>query len=289
MPTKILITGSNGQLGSELRALTAAYPAWDFTFSDIADLDITNAKHVNDFVYNKKPQFIINCAAYTAVDKAESEPQQASSINAEAVENLAQAARQHDAYFVHISTDYVFDGANHVPYRENDAPNPQTIYGSTKLAGERLALAYAKTLVIRTAWLYSSFGSNFVKTMLRLGSQRSAISVVADQVGTPTYAADLADAILRVIDAINSDKTRFHSGIFHYTNEGICTWYDFAIAIMRHAGLSCKVIPVDTAEYPTAARRPQYSVLHKGRIKQCYAIAIRHWQQALEECMAKLN
>jgi dTDP-4-dehydrorhamnose reductase len=289
MQTKILVTGANGQLGNELQVLATEHPAWEFVFTDLPLLDITNAAQVSDFVLRTCPQFIINCAAYTAVDKAESDEQTAYLINATAVQNLTSAAQQTGAYLVHISTDYVFDGKNHSPYRETELCNPQTVYGKTKQQGEAFAAAYPKSTIIRTAWLYSTFGNNFVKTMLRLGRERASIGVVADQIGTPTYAADLARAILQIVSATVQNPSAFKRGIYHFTNEGVCSWYDFAEAIMRQAGLSCKVSPIDTADYPTPAKRPAYSVLHKGKIKQRYGVAIRHWQAALEECLLKMK
>jgi dTDP-4-dehydrorhamnose reductase len=285
MLAKVLVTGAMGQLGSELRELSGRYPALSFVFTDFQQIDITDSANVQNAVQSMRPQFIVNCAAYTAVDKAQSEPQKAWEINAAAVKNLTDAASQAGAYILHISTDYVFDGNNHAPYRETDSPNPQSIYGATKLQGEQIALAYDKSIVIRTAWLYSRHGSNFVKTIQRLGMERACINIVADQVGTPTYAADLAGAILEIVNTIANDGSRFAGGIFHYSNEGVCSWYDFAVSIVRFCGLSCMVSPIDSADYPTAAQRPAYSVLHKGRIKQCYGIKIRHWQEALLECV----
>jgi dTDP-4-dehydrorhamnose reductase len=258
-------------------------------FTDLPELDITDVAQTLNTIMQVQPQFIINCAAYTAVDKAESESKTAYAINAAAVQNLTAAAELVGAYLVHISTDYVFDGKNYLPYRETDPPAPQTQYGQTKMQGEQFALNYNKSVIIRTAWLYSRYGNNFVKTMLRLGSEKPSIDVVADQVGTPTNATDLAYAILQIVDVATKDASRFASGIFHFTNEGICSWYDFATAIMRLADLPCKVNPIDTSDYPTPAQRPPYSVLHKGRIKQCYGIEIRHWQTALAECLGYIQ
>ena len=288
MQTKILVTGANGQLGSELRAAAERRTQCEWVFTDLPDLDITNAAQTDSVVQSIAPQFIVNCAAYTAVDKAQSNSQAAYLLNAAAVQNLAAAAQQARSYLIHISTDYVFDGRSHVPYSETAPPSPQTIYGKTKLQGEAFALKYHRTIVIRTAWLYSAFGNNFVKTMLRLGRERASIGVVADQIGSPTYAADLALAIADIIDAVRQDAANFTGGIFHFTNEGVCSWYDLAEAVMRTAGLPCAAAPIDTADYLTPARRPAYSVLHKGKIKQCYGIAIRHWQAALEECLGRM-
>jgi dTDP-4-dehydrorhamnose reductase len=288
MTTKILITGANGQLGNELRTLAAVHPDWEFVYTDTPDLDITNVEQTLHRVMQIEPNFIINCAAYTAVDKAESETQTAISVNTTAVHNLAAAAQLVKAYLIHISTDYVFDGKNYMPYREDDPTCPQTTYGLTKRDGEGHALAAGKSVVIRTAWLYSAFGNNFVKTMLRLGRQQPSVNVVNDQIGTPTYAADLAAVILHIVDAALRDESKFVRGIFHFSNEGVCSWYDFAVAIMRLAELPCKVLPVGTSAYPTPAQRPHYSVLCKERIKECYGIAGRHWQDALAECLQKI-
>ncbi|GHT72610.1 NAD(P)-dependent oxidoreductase [Bacteroidia bacterium] len=285
----VLVTGANGQLGNELRVLATQYPALSFVFTDLPEGDITNSLNVNELVEKTQPQFVVNCAAYTAVDKAESDLALATLINATAVQNLTNACKQAGAYFIHISTDYVFDGKSCLPYRENDATNPQTVYGRTKLQGENFALEYDKSVVIRTAWLYSPFGNNFVKTMLRLGSEKSSINVVADQVGTPTYANDLARAILQIVHTTQQDASRFVGGLFHFSNEGVCSWYDFAVSIMQAAQLPCAVQAIDTTDYPTPAQRPAYSVLHKGKIKQNYDVSVPHWHTALEQCLSLMK
>lgn len=269
----LLVTGSNGQLGSELHKLLP-----EAIFTDVNDLDITDKSAVDEFVNAHHIDMIINCAAYTAVDKAEEDVAMAEKINIKGPENLATT----DAKLVHISTDYVFDGNGHRPYLPEDEAKPVSVYGVTKLAGEKAVLAHNKrAVIIRTAWLYSSFGNNFVKTMRRLGAEKASLNVVCDQVGTPTYAADLAEAIVKIIPQV-SDKT---SGVYHFTNEGVCSWYDFAYEIMQQSGLKCKVMPILSAEYPTKANRPFYSVLDKNKIKQTFGLEIRHWKEGLEECL----
>ncbi|GHT11575.1 NAD(P)-dependent oxidoreductase [Bacteroidia bacterium] len=285
---KILVTGANGQLGNELQVLAAQHPAIQFIFTDLPQVDITNAQQIGEAVMRVRPQAVINCAAYTAVDKAEGDLATARLINAAAVQHLADACAGVDAYFIHVSTDYVFDGTAHSPYHEEDVPHPQTVYGVTKLQGEKEALKYAKSIVVRTAWLYSAFGNNFVKTMLRLGSSQPCVRVVADQVGTPTYAADLAAALLQIICRITTQPADFVGGVFHYTNAGVCSWYDFAVKIMQGAHLACTVQAIDTKDFPTPTKRPSYSVLHKGKIEQCYGVSIPHWQASLEKCLRLL-
>ena len=273
----LLITGANGQLGNELRLLLGD----NALYTDYAELDITNAAEVRAFVNAHRVDMIVNCAAYTAVDKAESDEEKAYAINAVGPANLAQAG----VPLIHVSTDYVFDGASCRPYVEDDVPNPATVYGRTKLAGEKHVLENADTaLVIRTAWLYSSFGNNFVKTMLRLGAERDSLNVVFDQVGTPTYARDLASAVFAAI------RKGIIPGIYHFSNEGVCSWYDFTKAIHRIAGITtCKVSPLHTNEYPAKAPRPHYSVLDKTKIKTTYNIEIPHWEESLEACIKELN
>lgn len=280
----ILVTGSNGQLGSELREI--GFSALDEVFfTDVAELDITDYGAVERFVKEHDIDTIINCAAYTAVDKAEDEPELAARINTEAVANLAKAAANADCMLIHISTDYVFDGTASSPYTEKDKPCPVSVYGKTKLAGEKAILTSGCFhIIIRTAWLYSSYGHNFVKTILRLADERPEINVVADQVGTPTYAADLAQAI---VDIMASEERIEHEGIYHFSNEGICSWYDFATEIVRLGGKDCKVNPVTTAEYPTKTRRPAYSVLDKTKIKKILHVRVPEWKEALQRMMSK--
>ncbi|MBP5794582.1 MAG: dTDP-4-dehydrorhamnose reductase [Alphaproteobacteria bacterium] len=273
----ILITGANGQLGTELGALLP-----DAIKTDRNELDITNADAVNRFVDKNKIDSIINCAAYTAVDRAEDDIQMAEKINAIGPRNLAASG----AKIIHISTDYVFDGTAHRPYSALDLPNPVSVYGKTKLSGEFAVRNFAKIYaIIRTAWLYSPYGSNFVKTMLRLGHEKTEINVVADQIGTPTYAADLARAIVKILPLLNEKN----SGIYHYTNNGVCSWYDFATEIMTMSGLKCRVNPIKTEQYPTRATRPAYSVLDKSKIKEVFDVDIPHWRVSLEKCLGAIK
>lgn len=288
--TKILVTGSNGQLGSDLRVLSAEHPEWQFIFTDVAELDITNAAMVDQKFASEKPNYVINCAAYTAVDKAETELELATKINADAPAILSAAAKKYGARYIHISTDYVFDGCGHRPYTEDMPTGPVSAYGRTKLQGEQMAAAAnAETVIIRTAWLYSSFGNNFVKTMIRLGKERADLGVIFDQIGTPTWARDLARAILAVVAQGEAQKDGFVPGIYHFSNEGVCSWYDFAKQIHQFAGITtCAVRPLETREYPTPAARPHYSVFNKTKIKTTYHITIPHWKDSLEACMKLL-
>ena len=278
----ILVTGSNGQVGSEIRALSSDYN-YNFFFTDRESLDISNADAINEFVKNNNINTIINCAAYTAVDKAESDEQNADKINHLAVKNLALTCKQNSIKFIHISTDYVFDGKNYKPYTEDDITNPNGVYGKTKLDGEKTLLHVnpKNSIIIRTSWVYSSFGANFVKTMLRLGKEKESLGVIFDQVGTPTYARDLAKTILDIIPKIQNSKV----SIYNYSNEGVLSWYDFAKEIMRMAKLDCKINPIETKEYPTPATRPHYSLLNKSKIKQEFGITIPYWKDSLDECL----
>lgn len=280
----ILITGCNGQLGNEMQLLEKENPQHKYFNTDVAQLDITNPEAIEEFVSNNAIDIIVNCAAFTAVDKAESSQELCHLLNAKAPEYLAAAVAKRGGYLVQVSTDYVFDGTNHTPYTEDEATCPNSVYGSTKLEGEKLAMAAcANTMIIRTAWLYSTFGNNFVKTMIRLGQEKPELGVIFDQIGTPTYAGDLAAAIMA---AINHGIV---PGIYHFSNEGVISWYDFTKAIHRMAGItSCHVKPLHTAEYPTPAARPHYSVLDKTKIKQTYGIEIPYWEESLEKCVAKL-
>lgn len=280
----ILITGCNGQLGNEMQLLEKVNTQHQYFNTDVAQLDITNPEAIEDFVNNNAIDIIVNCAAFTAVDKAESSQELCHLLNAKAPEYLAAAVAKRGGYLVQVSTDYVFDGTNHTPYTEDEATCPNSVYGSTKLEGEKLAMAAcANTMIIRTAWLYSTFGNNFVKTMIRLGQEKPELGVIFDQIGTPTYAGDLAAAIMA---AINNGIV---PGIYHFSNEGVISWYDFTKAIHRIAGItSCHVKPLHTTEYPTPAARPHYSVLDKTKIKQTYGIEIPYWEESLEKCVAKL-
>lgn len=284
----VLVTGANGQLGNSLRALSGQYPSHTFLFTDVDGLDICDTEAVRSYVAENKVDYILNCAAYTAVDKAEDDEDVCERINTGAVRNLGEAARQAGAKVIHISTDYVFDGTAHGPYLETDPTCPVSVYGRTKLAGEEALLAACPdAVIIRTAWLYSEYGHNFVKTMLRLGKEREEIAVVFDQVGTPTYAGDLAQAMLSVLEADENDS--FQPGIYHFSNEGVCSWYDFTVKILQIAGLACRVKPIESRDYPSRAIRPPYSVLNKRKIKAVYGLAIPHWEESLRLCMAALK
>lgn len=286
---KILITGAAGQLGSELRALAPSHPEHHFIFTDLAELDITDAEAVSQLVQQQRVQAIINCAAYTQVDRAEDDEDTADRINHLAVANLAQAAARAGALLVHISTDYVFGGSGgNTPYSEQTPPAPLGAYGRTKLAGEQAVLAAGcRYIILRTAWLYSAHGNNFVKTMRRLMAERAELSVVYDQVGSPTYAADLAAAILHLIAAPLADS---QLGTYHYTNEGVCSWYDFALAIRNLSGLQqCSIRPCRSWEYPAKVQRPAFSVLAKAAIRQAFGLQIPHWYESLQRCIRALQ
>ena len=283
----ILITGANGQLGSSLRRLSAGYPRYTFLFTDVDTLDICDANALQDYVVANRVDYILNCAAYTAVDKAEDDEALCLRINRDAVENIGKAASSTGAKVIHVSTDYVFDGTNCRPYVETDTACPASAYGRTKLAGEQaLTDACPDAAIIRTAWLYSEYGNNFVKTMLRLGSEREEIRVIFDQVGTPTYAGDLAVAMMAMVEQAESGE--FVSGIYHFSDEGVCSWYDFAAKILQLAGLKACVVPIETKDYPAKAARPHYSVLNKAKIKSTYGLTIPHWEAALRVCMQGL-
>jgi len=283
---KIIVTGAGGQLGRELQVLAGKFPAFEFIFVTRHELPIDDASRVSAFFRETKPAFCINCAAYTAVDKAESEKEAAFRINGDAPGYLAAACRDTGARLIHISTDYVFDGSSAIPLKEDDPTAPINVYGASKLEGEKQALGTYPdgTLVIRTSWVYSEFGNNFVKTMIRLMTERPAINVVNDQIGSPTYAADLAAAILHLITA-----PHFVPGIFNYSNEGQISWYDFAVAIRGLIHSTCTVGPIASANYPTPARRPHYSLLNKERIKKTYDLSIPEWYTSLTTCIAHLN
>ena len=286
----ILVTGAYGQLGNEVRILSANYPEYNFMFTDVDSLDITDKNELIDFVTGNDIRYIINCAAYTAVDKAEDDAELCEKINAAAVKNLGLAAAEAGAGIIHVSTDYVFDGTSCRPYTEDMPTKPCSVYGKTKLKGEKnLLKACPNAIIIRTAWLYSPFGNNFVKTMIKLGSERESLNVIFDQVGTPTYALDLADAILKAMDqTIDTDHDK--GGVYHFSNEGVCSWYDFTIKIHEIAGINtCKVNPIETKDYPTKAARPHYSVLNKTKIKQTFNITIPHWEASLKECIKELS
>ncbi len=285
----ILVTGANGQLGSEIRRIADVHEDnFRFFFTDVDTLDITDLKAIDHFIKENKIKYIINCAAYTAVDKAEDDAELCYKINRDAVINLGISATNNAAKIIHVSTDYVFDGTNTRPYIETDPVNPKSVYGKSKQEAESSLMdACADSIVIRTAWLYSIFGNNFVKTMIKLGQERDTLNVVADQTGTPTNAADLAKAIIKILD--HSEAYDFKAGIYHYSNEGVTTWYDFTLAIHKDAGItSCKVSPITTDQYPTKAARPQYSVLDKTKIKTTFGITIPNWEESLNICVREL-
>ena len=281
----ILLTGCNGQLGNEIQQLEKDYGQHRFFNTDVAELDITNQLAVADFVGRNEIDGIINCAAYTAVDKAEDNKELCTTLNTVAPAYLAAAVEKRGGWIVQVSTDYVFNGKAHKPYVETDTPSPDSVYGSTKLAGELGVQKFCKrAMVIRTAWLYSTFGNNFVKTMIRLGKERAELGVVFDQIGTPTYAGDLAKAIMTAVEK------GIKPGVYHFSNEGVISWYDFTKAIHRIAGITtCKVRPIHTSEYPTPANRPHFSVLDKTKIKETYDMEIPYWEESLHKCIEKLK
>jgi dTDP-4-dehydrorhamnose reductase len=281
---KILVTGSNGQLGKELKQLEFHYPQFDFIFLSREDLPVHHFELVRNFFKGYHPAFLINCAAYTAVDRAESEKDLAFQVNGEAVGVLAAVCKEYGTRFLHISTDYVFDGTATRPYNEEAITNPQSVYGASKLEGEKEALHFnPDSIIIRTSWVYSEFGRNFVKTMIKLMKEKDKLYVVNDQVGSPTYAADLADTIMQII---SSDK--WIPGIYHFSNEGIISWYDFAVAIRDFTGSKCIVHPIPTTSYPTPAKRPSYSVFDCSKIKHTYAVKLLDWKERLRSCIQKL-
>jgi dTDP-4-dehydrorhamnose reductase len=286
---RILITGANGQLGNELKVVSKNFYGYEYIFTDIDTLDITNPEQTADFIKKSRPDWIVNCAAYNLVDKAETEPDAALLINGTAVKNITEVIRGSECRFIHISSDYIYDGLSNVPYNEYSLPNPLSSYGRSKLAGEKFALLHQGSMIIRTSWLYSSFGNNFVKTIIKNGKEKESLKVVTDQTGTPTYAADLAEAIMSIISGVIRNQIALNAGIYNYSNEGTCTWYDFAVEIIQEAGLNCKVYPVLTKEYKSAAQRPAYSVMDKSKIKDNYNLSIPHWRTSLKRCMKLLN
>lgn len=281
----ILITGCRGQLGNELQLQEAKHPSHQFFNTDVEELNICDQAAVDAYVAENQIDGIINCAAYTAVDKAESDKEKCTTLNTVAPAYLANAVEQRGGWIIQISTDYVFNGKGYLPYKEEDTPSPDSVYGSTKLASELGVSKFCKNaMVVRTAWLYSTFGHNFVKTMIKLGMERKEIGVVADQVGTPTYARDLASALLTIVEK------GIKPGVYHYTNEGVASWYDFTKAIHRIYGIQgCNVKPLHTDEYPTPAKRPHYSILDKTKIKKAFGIEIPHWEESLKDCIELLE
>ena len=286
---RVLITGSNGQLGSEIRELAASYKKLNFVFKDLPELDICNFNLLQSFIIENNINVVINCAAYTDVDKAEEESIIATKVNYEGVLNIANALQTVKGKLIHISTDYVFDGDHFLPYKESDSVSPIGVYGKTKRAGELAVInADIDSIVIRTSWLYSSYGNNFVKTMLRLGNEKENLGVIYDQVGTPTYARDLAKTCIEILCRGSSVNISKNGNLYHYSNEGVASWYDFAISIMKIGGENCKVKPIQTKDYPTLAKRPQYSVLNKSKIKTDFKIEIPYWRDSLKDCIEKI-
>lgn len=286
----ILVTGSKGQLGKELQKISDMW-SFQFFYTDIEELDLRDRKAVIEYFNHNNINVCINCAAYTAVDKAESEIELAMDINATAVKNLALACSEQNAVLIHISTDYVFDGQNCVPYLEDDRPKPINVYGRSKLEGEIMAdKIHDKSIIIRTSWLYSMHGVNFLKTMLRLGKEKQNLEVVFDQIGSPTYAGDLAQAILQLIKVVLDNQFNpSYFGTYHYTNEGIASWYDFAYEIFRIRNISTTIEPVNSLRFPTPAKRPSYSVLDKSKIKSTFNITIPHWKDSLSKCLDNIS
>jgi len=287
---KVLVTGANGQLGSEIKSKATNFPGFEFLFTDIDELDLTDFEIVKAFCDQEKPLYIVNCAAYTAVDVAESDIELATLINTKVPAFIGRVAKANDCKVIHISTDYVFDGLSCIPYVETDLVDPDSVYGKTKLNGEiALVKEDPKAIIIRTSWLYSSYGKNFVKTMMTLGQEHADLKVVCDQIGTPTYAGDLADAILSIIEKSSDDSNLWKAGIYHFSNEGVCSRYDFAKAILEIGGITCNVHPIPTEEYPTPAKRPAYSVLNKSKIKRNFGISIPYWRDSLKVCFEKIQ
>ena len=285
---RVLITGANGQLGSEIKALENNYPELQFIFEGSKELDIINYSFLKKYILENKINVVINCAAYTAVDAAEKNREKATEVNFVGTRNLVQILEETGGKLIHISTDYVFDGTNHKPYLEDDEMNPLGIYGLSKLKGETSLLdSEVNGIVIRTSWLYSSFGNNFVKTMLRLGKERNELGVIFDQVGTPTYARDLAKASVQIL--IQNEVLNSKGKIYHFSNEGVASWYDFSKAIMEIAELECLINPIESKVYPTPVKRPHYSVLNKGKIKKDFNVEVPYWRDSLKDCLIKLK
>lgn len=286
--SKVLVTGANGQLGQELRKHHNHYVG-DCTYTDVEELDITDRERLNIVLSPAPPAYIINCAAYTDVDGAESEPEKARTLNRDAVENLRNCLETFpDTRLIHISTDYVFRGNRLHPLKEDDPAEPESVYGKTKLEGESLLRGHPRAIVIRTSWLYSVFGKNFVRSMISHMDKSDDMRVVYDQVGTPTHAEDLARAIMQIISDVESGKTPFTPGIFHYSNEGVCSWYDLAVEICRLIRCKDRILPIETKDYPRPAKRPPYAVLNKSKIKKTYGVEVPYWRESLEKCINNL-
>ena len=287
----ILVNGASGQLGQSFRQLEDSYPQYDFVFAGRTDLDLSDSSKVEVYFQQHSFDLVINCAAYTAVDKAEEEPEVANAINHLAVQQIARIAAKRHAKFIHVSTDYVFNGEQYRPYIETDQVAPMSVYGETKLAGEQAVFDEmpVNALIIRTSWVYSPFGNNFVKTMLKLGVQRDALTVIFDQLGSPTYAPDLAEALMDIVASELFSQPNNTTQLYHYSNEGVCSWYDFAETIFELSNTHCEVSPIETKDYPTAATRPHYSLLNKAKIKQQFALKIPYWKDSLIRCLASLK
>ena len=285
---KVLITGSNGQLGSEILQLVDKYDHFEFIFKDLPDLDISNEASVNNFILENNINTVVNCAAYTAVDSAEDNIETANRVNTIGVYNLVNALEKVNGKLIHISTDYVFDGNQSFPYKESDSVSPIGVYGKTKRDGELFVInSSIDSILIRTSWLYSSYGNNFVKTMLRLGNEKDSLNVISDQIGSPTYARDLAKTCFEILSSTGRIDEK--GKVYHYSNEGVASWYDFAISIMELAGSNCEIKAIQTKDYPTRAKRPNYSVLNKTKIKKDFKIKIPHWRMSLRDCISKLK
>jgi dTDP-4-dehydrorhamnose reductase len=285
----ILVTGADGQLGNELKVVSKNFSGYEFIFTDVNDLDITDKDKTADFISKTRPNWIMNCAAYNLVDKAEDEPDAAMRLNGTAVDNISSAIAGSDCTFIHISSDYVYDGKACTPYNENVPADPATSYGRSKLAGEKAALKHSRAMVIRTSWLYSSFGKNFVKTIIHNAKEKGDLNVVYDQVGNPTYAADLASAIMTIVSGVIRNQVAFNPGLYNFSNEGVCSWYDFACEIVNEAGIECKVNPVLSSGFAQKAKRPSYSVMDKTRIRENYGLTIPHWRTSLTKCIKLLK
>ncbi|HER07610.1 MAG TPA: dTDP-4-dehydrorhamnose reductase [Bacteroides sp.] len=286
--SRVLVTGADGQLGRELRKLQKLF-GQDYVFTDVAELDITDADGLNRYLTSNPASYLINCAAYTDVDGAESEPEKAGILNRDAVENLKNCLEAFPALrLIHLSTDYVFPGDRPHPLKEDDPTGPESVYGQTKLEGESVLHGHPRAMVIRTSWLYSEFGKNFVKSMIGRMDRDDDMMVVYDQVGTPTYGEDLANAIMQIISDVESGQSSFIPGVFHYSNEGVCSWYDLAMEVCRLAKCKTRIFPIETADYPLPAKRPAYSVLSKSKIKQTYRVEVPHWRVSLEKCINHL-
>lgn len=286
----VLVTGANGQVGQELRVLAASYPTFEFVFTSHDTMPVNDEAAVQKIFAAHKPVYCINCAAYTAVDKAESEQEIAYQVNAEGTRILAAACKANNTRFIHISTDYVFNGQSPAPYTEDAATDPVNTYGATKLKGEQLCLQYnPEAIIIRTAWVYSSFGKNFVKTMMKLMHDRPAINVVSDQVGAPTYAADLAKCMMHIVAGDHAKTINWVAGIYHYSNQGRISWHEFAVAIKELTGSACTVNPIPSEQFPTPAKRPAFSLLDTNKIRNTFHCSIPEWKDSLQVCIKLLN